>query len=483
MNCKKVFLPVVLFFISLNLSAQNYNDALRLSEPEIFTSARSLAMGNAYTAVSNDFSASLFNPAGFALIKNAEFSGGLQHNSFNNRTSFFNNSVDDDRTSARLNQFGFAFPFPTHRGSFVIGFGYNRIKDFNRTTTFNGYNNNNNSMIQDLAYYNDDIAYELGLSYPVYDAGNNYLGDETRINGKLNQSGNIYQEGGLNTWSFSGAMEIEENIFVGATLNILSGDFKRNREYTETDIYDNYGTDLLLDPEEPATADFESFYFNDIIDWDISGWNATLGLLAKVDDNVNVGFTIKLPKSYTIKEIYYVDAYSNFGTGTQFILDPPTEDRIEYDISTPYEITVGGSFKDENYLVSADINFIDYTQMEFTDGLELSTRVENNRNIDDFFRAVYNLHAGAEYIIPNTSIAVRGGFMLLQSPFEDDPSEYDKKIVTAGFGFGGGKGISFNFAYSYGWWKDFGDNYGSGESRTYQDITKSNLMFGIKYNF
>lgn len=463
--------------------AQNFNDALRLSEIEIITSAKALSMGNAYTALSNDFSASLFNPAGLGLIKSSEFSGSLSYDSFSNKTTFFNKVENYSSSKTKLNQFGFAYPFPTYRGSFVIAFGYNQIKDFNRSMKFDGFNAGNNSLIQDLTSYNDDIAYELRLSYPLYDNNNKYLSDTTLINGKLNQSGKIIQDGGLHSWSFSGAVEIQKDVFVGITLNIISGDFKRDRQYWEDDVNDYYSSNLLLDPSDPATRDFQTFYMNDIIRWDISGWNLNLGMLTKVNQNLTVGFSIKTPRKLTIKETYFVDAYSDFGTQTRFYLDSPIENKIEYDIKTPFEFTAGTAYKDKDFTLSVDAKFIDFTQMEFERGLDIRDIENNNRDINELFRLTINLSIGLEYIIPYTNLALRSGFILMPSPFKDDPSDFDKKIFTMGLGLNMNNNLSFDLAYAFGWWKDIGDNYGSNISRTYQNISRNNFMVGLKYNF
>ena len=52
--------------------AQNYNDALLLSEPGIYYGARSLSFGNSFTSLSDDFTGVLFNPAGIGLIKTSQ---------------------------------------------------------------------------------------------------------------------------------------------------------------------------------------------------------------------------------------------------------------------------------------------------------------------------------------------------------------------------------------------------------------------------
>ena len=476
---------IVLLFIctAASIYAQNYNDALRLTEPGFVTSPRALGMGNAYIAAGNDFSASLFNPAGFGLVNRTEFSASVNYNSFKNNTAFLGKNTNYSNSVTDINQVGFALPLPTSQGSLVLGFGFNQYKKFDSAVKFSGFNSANNSMIQDLTSYNDDIAYELGLSYPLFDNQNQHIKDTTLIGGQLNQSGNIVQSGGLNSWTFSGAIEFQKNLFVGINLTRIDGDFRRDREYWEDDIYNNYPLSLRLDPDYPETADFQSFYLNDIIRWDVGAWDLTLGLLAKLNDNFNFGFTIRLPRTFDINETYYVDANADFGTGKSYYLDPPIENKVEYSIKSPMEIAVGGAFNKNNITVSFDAKMIDYSQMEFKSGLDEGAISDNNRDIKDLFRTVINMNAGVEYVIPNLGLALRGGFMFRPSPFVDDPSEYDKKFVTLGIGIETNKNVTFNLGYAYGWWKDIGDNYDSGISRTNQEITHNNLLMGIKYYF
>lgn len=478
---------LVLFLLMITtLEAQNFNDALRLSEPGIISGPRSLGMGNAYTALSNDLSAAIFNPAGFALIRKLRFDGALNYNSSNNNISFFGNKTNSSNSSTKLNQFGFAFPVPTSKGSLVFALGYNQLKDFNNVVKFDGYNPGNTSKIQSLVYSSNpddnDFAYNLGLSYTLRNAQNKSLGDTTLIKGKLNQSGNILSEGAINSWYFGGAIEIEQNIFVGATINIISGTYKRTLDYWEKDLLHNYPSTLLLDPTDSRTAGFQSFYRNTILNWDISGWDAKIGMLAKVNELINLGVSIRFPRTYTIKETYSVYGESDFMKAT-FTINPPIDYRSEYDITSPYEFTLGGSFNNENVTLSADATMIDYTQMQFSSGLDQITREQNNNEIKSLFRTVYNLNAGAEVRIPNSGFAFRAGFMFKPSPYQGDPSEYDKKYVTVGIGYKAISNISLDLAYSHGWWKDYGDNYGFNVSRTLQDLTQNNFIMGVRYNF
>lgn len=477
MNTKKLLIIIFTVVVAFTeIYSQNFNDALRLSYPGIGSSARALGMGNAFTAISNDYSATFFNPAGLGLVDRMEFTAGLSSNSLDNNSTFFNNTNEYTNSSTDLNQIGFVFPFPTRRGSLVFAAGFNQTTNFNNALQFNGFNNRNNSMVQALLGY-QDIPWFLSLT--------DISGDNTPINGNLTQSGDLLEEGSINTGTLSFATEVSPNMFVGATINVLSGTYSSSRQYYEDDFDNYYGAGVLTDPDDPNTADFETFYLNDILDWDIAGWDMKFGILYKMRNFFTIGATIKLPSYYKITESYFVDATSEFGTGFIYDLDPDILNGQEYKISTPFEYTLGGSFDVGPILLAADFKLIDYTQMEFTDGLHPADMSAINREIKDTFRSVVNYNLGMEYLVPVFNVKLRGGFIYQRSPYEGDPSKYDRKYVTAGLGFGA-RNMAFDIGYSHGSWEDVSYNYfidGVGYSQVDQEIKTDNLVFTLTYKF
>ena len=346
---------------------------------------------------------------------------------------------------------------------------------------------NNTSMIQALTgEYNDQIPItnDVKLSYEIRDPlTDNYIRDTTLINGFLNQSGTIKKEGNIGKWSFASSMEFAKGFFLGGTFNILSGSYKSDREYWEDDINDAYNSELQTVPGDNTTRDFQSFYYNDIIDWDLSGWDAQLGLLYNWNDFFRFGASVKFPSYYTVKETYYVNARSMFGSGYEYSMETPINDPIEYEIKTPFEYSVGASTSFLLFTFSGDVKLIDYTQMEFTKGFDSNYRIERQKEIDELFRTTINYYAGGEIKIPFLPIYGRAGAMYLQSPYADDPMEFDKKYITLGGGIIFDEVFAIEAAYSYGWWTDFSDNYGSNVSRTYQDITVENVILNLSARF
>ncbi len=469
----------MLLFLGNSIFSQNYNDAYRLGEQTIDFDARTLGLGNSTIASFGNFSSSLINPAGLATIQKSILNFGINTNSVSNSTMLFNSASSVKKNNNNTNQFSFVLPLPTRRGSAVLAIGYTQTKDFNSSLKFDGYNNNSNSMIQDLTSYNDDIAYDLYLSYPVYDANNNYLNDATNINGKLNQSGTIDEEGYLNNWIISGAFEISKNIFIGGTFNIISGSYKNNRKYYEDDVNNVYTG--FLDPTDSNSLGFESFYLNDIVDQDISGWDFRLGLLYNMDNILSFGALIKFPTKYSIGETYSIYGESYFTNNVYYVDYPGTKN--DYGISTPMEFSGGVSADLPMVKLSASLKYIDYSQMKFTDGFDAPVREEKNNAINEVFQSVINYNFGAEFTLPYPTMKIRGGFIYNPSPYIGDKSEYDKKYVTVGLGLLLAKNLILDFAYLHGWWKNFGDNYGYDVSRTYQDLKLNNVTVTLNYSF
>ncbi len=471
---KAIKFSLVIILLSITSSfAQNYNDALRLGLPGLGSNARALGMGNSFIAISDDASAAFFNPAGFGLMKKMEFSGGLGFSSFNNDVTLFNNTIDDNSNSTNLDRISFAFPFPTIRGSLVFGLSYHKTKDFNSTVKFDGFNSEDHSRIQ---FLND-------RTYIPYDL---YLTDEefnTPINGLLNQSGNILNSGSINNWTLSGAIEVHKNLFVGANLNIVSGGFKSDYDYYEDDTRNIYQGETVTG--ESFTTDFRTFYLNQLIDWDLSGWNAKIGFLYQVENIARIGATIQFPKYYTIKEDFNVSGSSEFANWIVDLNSEDYSDKVQYDIITPFEIGAGFSFNFRGLIFSAEATMIDYSQMEFdnAEGISPEDISVMNKDIKDLLATVFNYNLGLEYNVPQTSLRLRGGYFTQPSAFDGDPSDYDRKYLTAGIGYIIDGTIGIDLGYAYGWWKDFGDNYGSNLSRTSQDIKVNNFMLTTTYRF
>ena len=470
----KKLLVISLLFAGIGFG-QTVNDAVRLALPGFGSGARAMGMGNAFVAMSDDGLGMNYNPAGIALVRRFELGGGFKYSNVQNNSTFFGNQLQAGNTSANLDNFSLLFPIPTLRGSLVIGTSYNSQHDFTGKMDFNGYNRGSSSMIQDLNGYSE-IPFELYLTDDDYN---------TKINGRLNQAGSRLQSGSTGVWNFSVGYEAYKNLFLGLTLGLGNGSYENNYDYHETDPLGVYtGTELA--PGNSFTNDFRRFSYKTLLNWDISFYEVKLGMLYQVKDLARVGLTIELPRTFTIKERYGIEAASYWGSGREVSIDPEDyKSSVEYEISTPFKFTGGVSFNVRGLILSAQASFMDYSQAKFKDisGLGGSFVGDLNKDVQSSLRAVLNYNFGAEYTVPFVDARVRAGYFTQKSPYKDDPSDYDKKFVTFGLGYLLDGELSFDVAYMYGWWKDFGENYGFAESRTLQDITLHSAVFGVSFRF
>ncbi|NWF88547.1 MAG: outer membrane protein transport protein [Ignavibacteriaceae bacterium] len=484
-NSKISFIAISFFFLTFTQNevfSQNTNDALRLAYSGLGSSARALGMGNSYIGLSDDASASFFNPAGFGLIKKIELSGGLSYSNYKNETDFFNQKSNYSNSNTTLNRLSFVFPLPTTRGSLVFGLSYHNTADLTSALKFDGLNNQN-SWINYFSLRNNNIPYDLYLSYPLRDNQAQYIKDTTIIGGGLNQSGSILGSGNVNNWTFSGAIEVYKNLFVGLNLNVHTGTYESNNDYYEDDLNKLYQGETS--PGETETIDFQTFHLNRLLKWDLEGWNAKFGMLYQFNKNARFGLTVQMPKKFNIKEKFIVNGSSDYASQSFYLNQDDYSDEVEYSIETPFELAGGISVNIQGLIFSAEATLLDYSQIEFANkaGLGEDYVAEVNKDVKDLLGAVVNYNLGIEYTLPEIGLRLRGGFFVKPSAYKEDDQSFDKKYFTAGLGFLAEEAVSIDIGFAHGWWKDFGDNYGTNLSRTIQDISVNNLIVTTTFRF
>jgi long-subunit fatty acid transport protein len=468
--------------LALPAVAQYPEDALRFATPGLGVGARSLGMGNAYTGVANDFSALYWNPAGLAQMEFGEFSFGLsQFNHKNAGTLFdgntgtrFGSPLSYSNTATNLNSLGLTFPVEVRRGALVFGFGFQRQANFTTGLSFEGFNPVS-SIIQsyapDSAYYPTDFTLPEHLQLAEGDTNTGRF--HSPIKNRVTQAGQVLEGGGINHWSFGGAMDVAENVSVGATLTYASGTYKYDRSYTETDTRNIYQT---------FPYDFDRLTIEEFVESDISGFGAKLGLMYRVPDRFRFGIAVKTPTTYQVKEDFGTTARSYFDNGYISPSSGPyeTTGSGEYDVVTPWVFSAGASFVLQDILLSGDIEYTDWTQLEFASAP--SSLMALNKDIKTLFRPTATLRAGAEYNISQIGLRLRGGFIYNPSPFEGDPSSFDQKSVTGGVGFLLGQSTMLDVGYAHGWWKSFRSNY-NGPSQVSESVKTNTFLATFSYRF
>ena len=157
---KKIILTSLLAFAALGAGAQTADDALLFSENEYSGTARTIAMGNAFSALGGDIGSITLNPAGSAVNKYSQFSFTplLKLNysySDINADNGYQHSFYNDASIVRaypLNNIGAIAYFDTHNStglkSISFGFVANMTKSYADKYIGRGINSNTSYMGQ-----------------------------------------------------------------------------------------------------------------------------------------------------------------------------------------------------------------------------------------------------------------------------------------------------------------------------------------------
>ncbi|OQX85808.1 MAG: hypothetical protein B6D63_01480 [Candidatus Latescibacteria bacterium 4484_7] len=87
------------------------------------TGARPFSMGGAYTAISDDAFALLYNPAGLAQVRRIELSIGMHQLKNDITNKFLGYSAENTCSSTSIGHIALIYPYPTYRGGLALGFG------------------------------------------------------------------------------------------------------------------------------------------------------------------------------------------------------------------------------------------------------------------------------------------------------------------------------------------------------------------------
>lgn len=465
--------------------AQYAEDVLRFSTFNMGIGARAAGMGNTSIGVADDFSALYTNPAGLASLRSFEFSAGLSNAGYINDATFFGSMTNASNKVTNLNNLGLVYPVPTSRGSLSFGFGFARVANYATSASFKGFNPGS-SIIESLtpdvnlnsmsAADRKDLL-DKNLPFQIF------LSDTVRgrlypnVTDSVQQEGNVLEGGGLNSWSFGGALEIARGLTLGVGINILSGSYTYDRLYTETDsrnIY-HYGPPF----------DLSRFTYESTIRSEISGYNLLIGLMYRKQGAYKIGVTVRTPTYFDISEDFADIGSSWFDNGDSY--SSKNLGSTKYAVKTPLVLSGGVSVQVRDWLLLAgDAEFTDWTQMEFTnDNPDL---VAENRAIRDLFRSTTNLRGGAEFLLLNYGIRLRGGIVYNPSPYKGDPSSRDQLYYTAGIGAAVDENVFLNASLAIGKWNTLRDNYylsgtSTPPSQTAEAVNTNLLNVTLSYRF
>ncbi len=465
-----------------NLSSTTHN----------FGTARSMAMGNAITALGADMVSASLNPAGVAMYVGGDFSLTPMISVAKSSTSgdpFYlsgnNHNFGDRTTRFVVPNFGVVMPVSMSTGVLTnvnFAISYNRIADFNqeRLMSSRGHSANNSlanyfrelSAVdsQNLQFnadgyleYGDPFYWGAVLAYDTYltnvdDKG--WFIDRIGEDAVVDQYAAIKTRGAVDEWSFAGGFNLIDKVYLGIAIGIQSIDYTRQTFYGEDYLYeggDSGLVDQLLYADYMQTTNFYG-----------SGYNFKFGVTARPLHWLRIGVAYHTPTYYSL-DIYYNGCMESetshlesgdFTNITQKSQSPIYE---EYGVNswrfrTPSRLLTGVAVTLGNRaILSADYERSWYQTLR----LQESTIYGLDDVYKSYFKGVFKgnstLRLGLEYYV-HPAVALRAGYIWSNSAIKREyvnaitsrPVPTKQSFLTAGFGMQLNKTTYLDFAYQYG---------------------------------
>lgn len=462
---KKTALTLLLAAASAGLDAQTISDALRYSESNYEGTARTLAMGNAFTALGGDLGAVTINPAGSAVAGYSQITITPALNiSVNtaggtllpdrNTPSYFGNRLRNSNTRFNIPNFGVALNVDTHRTKGIkninLGFIVNTTNRFqedlmtsgeNSSTSFmgseafyaNGYDFN--ELLQEDAYdyYNAPwrtiLAAQSGMISNLTDYPDEYVGASEvitdsgiSIGGPLDQSYQRQTLGFKYDYVFNLGINISDYVYVGANLGITSFNYDSATRFTEAAVEPaDFENNFHIDDGTETGQDVTTFFNDMIYDYRLSangaGVYGKFGIIVTPFGGLRLGAAVQTPTGMTITENWSESASTTF-TDSRFNMSGETPvGEYTYRLISPFRANFGAAWTFGKFgLVSVDYEMCDYSTMKFREiGMQSGEFDAQNGDIGRFMGTSHMLRAGIE-IKPVESFAIRAGYGMTTSP-------------------------------------------------------------------
>ncbi len=470
-------------------SAQTAEDALRFTERSPATGARMIGMAGAGIAGLADYSALFSNPAGLGYFRKSSVSGALNavyatDASFSRTPGFSPVGLDEDASATNIGNLAYVYRAPTRRGSFVMAAAFNQVNSFERDLRFEGDNGASSISTSFLPFddeygldANGNLDFLADLPFAAFNGGVIEFFPELQDRGEypfleavapgttILQRGTVIEQGRMNEVSFGGAVEASRGVMVGLSANFAFGSYEFLSLFEEDDVRNENGPDdysVLLDDGQLLEG-FRALEYRQHLNSDLLGVNLRLGLSSDVASNVRLGLTLETPTYYTINEDFGAEYTTFFDVGRSLSYGGSASDvgsgEFEYQIITPWRVGLGVGFHAANVTASADLEYVDWSQLELDADSDRAFFIDLNRAIEQDYEPVLNTRFGVEYSLGD--LLLRGGFAYRPDPLDvaarrSDGATLDraKTFFSAGLGYR----FQNQFQVDFGWMQGRFDN-------------------------
>ena len=506
---KRLFFALVPL-LSLGLFAQAQNSSglvmnrdiipastvLSLSQRNVPGTARSMGMGGAFTSLGADMASLSYNPAGVGMYQRNEVSMTLGIGVSKAKSYNANNLGGNSNTRLAANSLGASFKIYESSGKLTavnFAFAYNKIADYNYDISYNSLPttssladafadmananglglNSSNKIVDQNGYYDYDMnpyfwstamAYKAGLIN--MGSGGGWYPDELGPGAQMSQYTTLRSRGSAGEFSFALGVNINNILYLGASLDVMSISRKQTLYYSEYISYEGARPDAAAYPYQ-----LQEFQFGQSMHIDGAGVGAKFGLVLRPTKGLRIGFAVHTPSYYSLSYRYdgwlSSDALSVGNNPYEWevvnghvyadertpILQDGGDHRWKF--TTPTRLLAGISYAFGPYaVVSVDYEYDAYNalSLDFAPTNPGYSKADFKNNL----LGVHSVRGGIE-IKPAPWLSLRAGGGLnsnvMANNFDfvrfSEPINDTSWFASAGLGFRLGKVTSIDIAYQY----------------------------------
>lgn len=464
-------------------------DFASLSQTHAFGTARSMGMGGAFTSLGADLSAMTLNPAGLGMYRRNEVSLTPMLTVAHTETPGTRAWTGDNRTRFSFANIGFALNIYQSASraltSLTFGFGMNRIADFNSRSSFSSDSfydpaQPGNTMpsiadvfAQQLQQHRifPDADGKLGYNFKPYfwpailgyngymvsPYGNEWYPDTIGHNASVVHSVETVTSGSINEFDFSLGANLNNIVYLGATIGFQSIYKKTGITYQEEYAY--YGADgqptAATDKNgRPLTSQltYSSLYQQMKVDG--SGVNFKLGVIVRPIAGLRLGVAFHTPTFYSLDYSYGGDIETNLynndthedATNIDWTPTQYDEGPNSWNFVSPSRLMFGASYTFGQFAILS----VDY-ERNWYNGIRVKNVPEGadyptefyKQEFKQYFKGTNTVRAGLE-VKPLPMLAVRLGGGYTDSMFKDRSLFFDKPVTYENYYFSAGLGVTIS---------------------------------------
>ncbi|MBU1009565.1 MAG: hypothetical protein KKD74_05465 [Bacteroidetes bacterium] len=488
---KKIGLIALFLGLFTAMNAQDQTDALRYSQVFYQGTARSMAMGNAFGALGADFSSLSTNPAGIGFYRSSEFTVSPEIYSRKTGSTYNGRFGEDARTNFDLSNLGFVLTTKVPEGSsqtpwkfYQFAFGMNRSNTFSNRMFIEGDNQDHSKIdvYLDEAYgvdyriLEDEASGRYGFDlYPAWyvyliDTIPGYRDQYTSPvpQGGIRQQQSVTTWGSTNEWLFSGGANLNDKLFIGATVGLPFVRYFKESTYTEFDVAD-------------TIAGFDYWNYKERLTTKGWGINLKLGVIVWPVDWLRLGAAFHTPTAFYDLTDYYTTT-TDAKLGPDYNVKSSPNGQYNYSLTTPLRaIGSMGIIVGKYGLLSADYEFVNYATARLR--APDYTFSDENSVIRNDYQSTYNLRFGTEWRYTNFSF--RGGYAIYGSPYANQQNNGEMRTYSFGLGYNEGN-FGLDLAYVHGsmqqdYYLYSSENYTT--NATKQDLNSNNFVLTLRTKF